>query len=137
MRFHLSLRSGVPIYVQLVSQIRQMISSGRLPVGAELPTIRALAEELLINPNTVARAYKELENRGFLTSRRGIGTTVAEHGSSLDRKERASILNDRIDTLLAEAERLGFRFEQLMERIEAQHQTRTHDDIMREDLDGE
>lgn len=140
MKLHLSLKSGVPLYVQVVMQIRQMITSGRLPVGTELPTIRVLAEELLINPNTVARAYRELENAGFVTSRRGIGTTVTEHGSPLARKERTSILCDRIDALLADAEQLGFDYEQLMERIQSRHRLRQRvrasegtDDTERED----
>ncbi|HPO12420.1 MAG TPA: GntR family transcriptional regulator [Candidatus Hydrogenedentes bacterium] len=124
MRLHISLKSGVPIYVQVVMQIRQMITSGRLPVGTELPTIRGLAEELLINPNTVARAYRELESAGFVTSRRGIGTVVNEHGFQLEQGERMSILCDRIDALLAEAEHLGFDFDQIMEQMQARYRQR-------------
>ncbi len=117
MRLHLSLRSGVPIYVQLVTQIKQLAASGRLPVGTELPTIRALAEQLLINPNTVARAYRELEQSGIVTSRRGLGTRVTDRGSPLAQRERARILDDRVQALVTEAARLGFSFEDVVELI--------------------
>jgi len=115
MRLHVSLKNGVPIYVQLVTQIQQLIVAGRLPVGSELPTIRALAEQLLVNPNTVARAYRELEQAGVVTSRRGLGTVVSEAGSPLELKEREERLCDRIDGLLAEASQLGFEYNQVME----------------------
>lgn len=117
MRLHLSLKSGVPIYVQLVTQIMQLAASGRLPVGSELPTIRELAEQLLINPNTVARAYRELEQAGLVISRRGTGTRVTDRGSPLAHRERAKILEDRVQTLLTEAAHLGFTFEEVVERM--------------------
>jgi GntR family transcriptional regulator len=121
MRLHISLRSGVPIYVQLVTQIKQLVASGRLPVGAELPTIRALAEQLLINPNTVARAYRELEQSGIVTSRRGTGTCVSDVGSPLARKERGKILADRIQALLTEAAHMGFTFDEIMDLMRKHH----------------
>lgn len=124
MRLHVSLKSGVPIYVQLVTQIQQLVASGRLPVGTELPTIRALAEQLLVNPNTVARAYRELEQAGVVTSRRGLGTVVSETGSPLGRKEREERLCDRIDGLLTEASQLGFEFEQVMELMQKRRDKR-------------
>lgn len=113
MRLHLSLKSGVPIYVQLVTQITQLVASGRLPVGTELPTIRALAEELLINPNTVARAYRELEQGGLVVSRRGMGTQVTDRGSPLALRERTRMLSERVQALLAEAGHLGFDFKEV------------------------
>ncbi len=113
MRLHIALRSGVPIYVQLVTQITQLVASGRLPVGAELPTIRALAEQLLINPNTVARAYRELEQAGIVTSRRGMGTQVTNRGSPLALRERTRMVSERVQALLTEAAHLGFDFEEI------------------------
>jgi GntR family transcriptional regulator len=124
MRLHVSVKNGVPIYVQLVTQIRQMVASGRLPVGAELPTIRTLAEQLLVNPNTVARAYRELEQAGVVTAKRGLGTVVTEAGSTMGKKERTDRLRDRVDGLLAEANQLGFEFEELMQLIRTRHELR-------------
>ncbi|MBW7864530.1 MAG: GntR family transcriptional regulator [Candidatus Hydrogenedens sp.] len=121
MRLHVSAKSGVPIYVQLVTQIRQLVAAGRLPVGSELPTIRALAEQLLVNPNTVARAYRELEQAGIVTARRGLGTVVTESGSPMGKKERVERLRDRVDGLLAEAGQLGFEFDELMELMRTRH----------------
>ena len=84
MRLHISTNGGVPIYQQIVTQIKHMVASGRLRPNEEVPPIRVLAEQLRINPNTVARAYRELEAVGLLVSRRGSGTHVAEKGSPLD-----------------------------------------------------
>lgn len=128
MRLHVSLKGGVPIYVQLVTQIQRLVAAGRLPVGTELPTIRALAEQLLINPNTVARAYRELEQAGVVTSRRGLGTVISDNGSPLGKKERVEILCDRIDGLLTEASQLGFEFSQVMALMhKRREQGGTHD----------
>jgi len=124
MRLHVSTKSGVPIYVQLVTQIRQLVASGRLPVGTELPTIRTLAEQLLVNPNTVARAYRELEQTGVVTARRGLGTVVSDTGSTMGKKERMDRLRDRVDGLLAEAGQLGFEFEELMQLMRTRHEQR-------------
>lgn len=115
MKIHLSPKNGVPIYVQLVTQIKHLIASGRLSTGTELPAIRALAEQLLINPNTVARAYRELENAGLLASRRGSGTYVSDQGSPLARKERIRIVSDHIDALLAEATQLDVDFDEVVD----------------------
>ena len=127
MRLHVSTKSGVPIYVQLVEQIRQLVASGRLPVGTELPTIRTLAEQLLVNPNTVARAYRELEQAGIVTAKRGLGTVVSEAGSPMGKRERTERLRDRIDGLLAEAGQLGFEFEELMELMRTRQARRAAD----------
>ena len=115
MKIYISPSDGVPIYLQIVQQIKHLVASRRLKSGQELPPIRELAGELLINPNTVARAYRELENAGLLTSRRGAGTYVSDQGSPLARKERMRILSDRVDALLAEAAQLNIDFEQVME----------------------
>jgi GntR family transcriptional regulator len=74
MQIHISTNGGVPIYQQIVNQVKYLVASGRLAPGDELPTIRALAERLLVNPNTVARAYRELEAGGLVTTRRRVGT---------------------------------------------------------------
>jgi DNA-binding transcriptional regulator YhcF (GntR family) len=111
MHLHLSPNDGVPIYLQIVQQVRYLVAAGRLVPGEELPPIRVLAEQLRINPNTVARAYRELETAGVATKRRTAGTYVSDAGSPLARRERLRILTERTDALLAEARQLGFNLE--------------------------
>src|SRR5262245_1550511 len=103
MQLHLSSSDGIPLYLQIVNQVKYLVASGRLAPGEELPPIRALAEQLLVNPNTVARAYRELELAGVVEKRRTAGTYVSAAGSPLARRERARILAERVDALLAEA----------------------------------
>src|SRR6186713_2819855 len=102
MQIHLDTSGGVPIYLQIVNQVKYLTTAGRLRPGDELPPIRALAEKLVINPNTVARAYRELESAGIVEKRRTAGTYVSDQGSPLARRERLKILTERIDALLAE-----------------------------------
>jgi GntR family transcriptional regulator len=109
--------NGVPIYLQIVNQVRYLVASGRLAPGEELPPIRALAERLLINPNTVARAYRELEVAGVVTKRRTAGTYVSESASTLGRRERLEIVTSRVDALLAEARQLGVGLDELIELV--------------------
>ena len=117
MRLHISTNGGVPIYQQIVTQIKHMVASQRLRPGDEVPPIRVLAEQLRINPNTVARAYRELEAVGLLVSRRGSGTRVAEKGSPLAHAERLRVLTERVEGLLVEADQLDFDTEDVIELI--------------------
>jgi GntR family transcriptional regulator len=111
---HLELKNGLPIYLQIVNQVKYLVASGRLAPGAELPPIRALAEQLVVNPNTVARAYRELERAGLLTARRTAGTYVSDAGSPLARRERLKILSERVDALLAEARQLDVGLDEVL-----------------------
>lgn len=117
MHIHISPADGAPIYRQIINQVKYQIAANRLQPGDEMPPIRVLAQDLLINPNTVARAYRELEGMGLLASRQGSGTVVSDGGSPLAHKERLRIINERIDALLAEAHQLGFDTERLNELI--------------------
>jgi GntR family transcriptional regulator len=117
-QIHIATTDGVPIYVQIVNQIKYLVASGRLSPGDELPAIRVLAEQLIINPNTVARAYRELELAGLVEKRRTAGTYVSDQGSPLARRERVKILTQRIDALLAEARQMDFSFEDLVKLLE-------------------
>lgn len=117
MQVHISPHEGVPIYMQIVNQVKHLVASGRLRPGEELPPIRALAEQLVINPNTVARAYRELELAGVVTKRRTTGTYVSDAVSPLARRERLKILSARIDALLAEARQLNVDIETLIELV--------------------
>jgi GntR family transcriptional regulator len=123
MQIHISTADGVPIYQQIVNQIKYLVSSGRLTAGEELPPIRALAEKLVINPNTVARAYRELEAVGIVEKRRTAGTYVSDQGSPLARRERLKILTERIDALLAEARQMDIAFEEVVKLAERRHAT--------------
>jgi GntR family transcriptional regulator len=121
MQIHISTADGVPIYQQIVNQIKYLVSSGRLTAGEELPPIRALAEKLVINPNTVARAYRELEGAGIVEKRRTAGTYVSDQGSPLARRERLRILTERIDALLAEARQMDIAFEDVVKLAERRY----------------
>jgi GntR family transcriptional regulator len=116
-RIHISASDGVPIYLQIVNQVKYLVASGRLAAGEELPPIRVLAEKLVVNPNTVARAYRELEAAGIVEKRRTAGTFVSEAGSPLARRERLKILTERVDALLAEARQLGVSVSDVVELI--------------------
>ena len=117
MQIHLSRQDGVPTYLQIVNQVKLMVASGRLQAGEELPPIRVLAEQLVINPNTVARAYRELETAGVVTKKSTTGTYVSGAGSPLARRERLKILTERIDALLVEARQLNVGTDEILELI--------------------
>lgn len=121
-QIHISSSDGVPIYLQIVNQVKYLVASGRLAPGEELPPIRVLAEELLVNPNTVARAYRELEIAGVVTKRRTAGTYVSDAPSPLDRRERMRILGERVDALLAEARQMDVDTGELLALIRRRQQ---------------
>jgi GntR family transcriptional regulator len=118
MHIHISSSDGVAIYLQIVNQIKYLVASARLTPGTELPPIRLLAERLLINPSTVARAYRELEMAGVVEKRRTAGTYISDQGSPLARRERLKILADRVDALLAEARQMKIGVDDVYKLIE-------------------
>lgn len=115
----ISLQDGVPIYRQIVNQVKYLIASGQLDADEELPPIRALAEQLVVTPNTVVKAYGELESAGLVYKRRGAGTFVADVKSPLARKEQKRILTQRADALLTEASQLKFTFDEVLELLQS------------------
>ena len=117
MDIHISPHDGVPIYLQIVNQVKYLVAAGRLAAGEELPAIRVLAERLQVNPNTIARAYRELEVAGVVEKRRTAGTYVSAARSPLARRERLKILTERIDALLAESRQLGIRTDEVIELL--------------------
>ncbi len=117
MQIHISPADGVPIYLQIVNQVKYLVSAGRLSDGEELPAIRTLAEKLLVNPNTVARAYRELEQAGIVVKRRTTGTYVSSGGSRLGRRDRLKIVTRRIDALLAEARQMNVPLDELVDLL--------------------
>ena len=125
MQIHITTADGVPIYQQIVNQVKYLVASGRLSPGDEMPPIRALAERLIVNPNTVARAYRELESAGVVEKRRTAGTYVSEQGSPLARKERMKILTERVDALLAEARQMDVSYEELVKLLDKRNASMT------------
>ena len=117
MHIQISLQDGVPIYRQIVSQVKYMVASRQLLPGEELPPIRVLAKQLLVTPNTIVKAYRELEVDGVVYKRRGAGTYVSEFMSPLARKERRKILASRVDALLAEARQMDFSFDDVLDLL--------------------
>src|SRR5271166_2935871 len=117
MHLHVTASDGAPIYLQIVQQIKRLVASGRLAPGEELPPIRLLAEQLVVNANTVARAYRELAAAGVLTNRRTAGTYVADGASPRARTQCLETLAERVDALLAEARRLNVGVDALLDLI--------------------
>jgi GntR family transcriptional regulator len=117
MHIQISLQDGIPIYRQIVNQVKYMAASGQLLPEEELPPIRILAKQLLVTPNTVVKAYRELEVEGVVYKRRGAGTYVSEFMSPLARKERRKILASRVDALLAEARQMDFSFDDVLDLL--------------------
>jgi GntR family transcriptional regulator len=105
---------GVPIYRQIVNQVKYLVASGLLQPGEELPAIRTLALQLKVTPNTIVKAYDELEISGVVHKRRGSGTFVSEGRSQLALRERRRIIEQRVDALLAEAHQLNFTTDDIL-----------------------
>lgn len=111
-------RSGVPIYVQLMNGVRHALGVGTLRPGDRLPTVRRLAEELTVAPNTVVKAYNELQRAGLIESRPGVGTVaMADSGEAL-REQQVEALYERIGVLVRDAVGLGITEDELWERFE-------------------
>jgi GntR family transcriptional regulator len=116
-RFGLDLHSGVPVYRQLIDQVRGGVASGSLSAGDQLPTVRQLAVDLAINPNTVLRAYRELELGGLLETHQGTGTFVAKKKVEKNEAERERQLTQIVGELAARAGAAGFTVEDLIDRL--------------------
>ena len=121
MQIYITAQDGVPIYVQIVQQIKMLVATGRLNPGDEMPAIRTLAEQLVVNPNTVARAYRELEMAGIVEKRRTAGTFVTEQGSPLAKRERMKLLTERIDQLLVEADHMSVSLDDIQKLVVQRH----------------
>src|SRR3954468_18321612 len=115
--FRLDLRSGVPVYRQIIDQVMGGIAAGALAAGHQLPTVRQLAVDLSINPNTVLRAYRELEIRGILDTQQGTGTFVAEKPVLPDSSERSRRLEQFVSDTGSRAGESGFSLEEVIEAL--------------------
>ncbi len=115
--FQLDLHSGVPVYRQIIDQVRGGIASGSLVAGDQLPTVRQLAVDLAINPNTVIRAYRELELGGLLETHQGTGTFIGRQKIKRSEVERERQLAQIVGDCVARAGAAGFTVEDLIEQL--------------------
>ena len=116
---HVNFRSGVPVYLQIVQQVKAAAASGALKPGDSLPSVRSLAEELRINRNTTARAYGELETEGVIEIRQGSGCFVKANGASpLRRSARSERLAEELDAVIVQAHHLQISDDALRELLE-------------------
>lgn len=115
--FRLDAHSGVPVYRQLIDQVQGAIATGALHVGDQLPTVRQVAVDLTINPNTVIRAYREMEIRGILDTQQGSGTFIAERNVEYSKDERARKLGQLVEEFVSRAGSSGFSVEELQNAL--------------------
>src|SRR5208337_3940394 len=115
--FALDLHTGVPVYRQLIDQVRAGVASGTLTSGDQLPTVRQLAVDLAINPNTVMRAYRELELGGLLETHQGTGTFISDKKLEKKSAERERQLSQMASEVAARAGAAGFTVEDLIDRL--------------------
>ena len=118
LHFELNFKSGKPAYLQVVEQVKHALATGRLEAGEKLPSIRALAEHLRINRNTVAKAYGELEHEGVVETRQGQGVFCRKAGSDLAARARRRILAEALDGVVVQAYHLRVDGEELVRMLE-------------------
>jgi GntR family transcriptional regulator len=116
-QYAISPATGVAIYQQLINQVRAGIARGQLRPNERLPSVRELSQTLVVNPNTIARAYTELEREGVLYTRPGLGVFVAEAPPPVAKRTRRERLLKAVDPLLVEAVRLGCTADELVELV--------------------
>ena len=119
MKFQCDTTSRTPIYRQLIDQVRRAVARGGLRPGQRLPSVRQLSRELVVNPNTVARAYTELEREGTLVTQQGRGAFVAEPRTDLTKKARRKQLGEQLDLLIVEAVHLSFTSDELLSMVQS------------------
>ena len=123
--FKLDLKSGVPFHRQIVDQIRFGIASGRLLPGEQLPTVRDLAVQLEINPNTVRKAYSDLELLGILDTQQGTGTFVSNQQVEIGEAEKNRMLRQICDELIARGHQYNLTLQDIIEHLQGRlsHET--------------
>jgi GntR family transcriptional regulator len=116
--FKLDIKSGVPFYRQIIDRVKSAIATGELSPGNRLPTVRQLAVDLSINPNTVSRAYTELELTGLVETQMGSGTFISHKEVSRDEMENRRLLDQICQEFLSRASSHGFTLEDILENLE-------------------
>ncbi len=127
--FKLDLKSGVPFHRQIVDQIRYGIASGRLLPGEQLPTVRDLAVQLQVNPNTVRKAYSDLELLGILNTQQGTGTFVGDQPVEIEDAEKQRMLEQVCDELVARGHQYNLTLQDIVEHLQGRlnHGTEEYD----------
>ena len=117
-QFKLDPRTGIPFYRQIIDQIKFGIAKGSLKIGEQLPTVRALAVDLKVNLNTVAKAYKELEIQNILETQQGTGTFIGESGVTISEREKSRKLKEICDEFSTIAFSYGFSIDDLIHELQ-------------------
>jgi GntR family transcriptional regulator len=115
--FRLDIHSGVPVYRQIIDQVQAAVCAGILAVGDQLPTVRQVAVDLVINPNTVSRAYREMEIRGIVDTQQGSGTFIADKKIEYAKGERERQLGQLVGEFVSRAGSAGFTVDQLVKAL--------------------
>ena len=115
--FRLDSHSGVPVFRQIIDQVQAGIATGTLGFGDQLPTVRQVAVDLEINPNTVLRAYREMEIRGIVDSQQGMGTFIASRKIEQSKAERERALSQLVSEFVSRAGAGGFTLQELMDAL--------------------
>src|ERR1700736_1402186 len=123
-RFRLDAHSGVPVYRQLIDQVQAAIASGNLKPGDQLPTVRLVAVELAINPNTVLRAYREMEIRGILDTQQGTGTFISDRPAEDSDDSRQRQLTQLVSEFISRAGAAGLTVDELINALKQLHPER-------------
>lgn len=118
MEFQIDPSSRLPIYRQLREQIREAVARGRLSSEQRMPSVRDLSRSLVVNPNTIAKVYTELEREGVLNTRPGLGVFVAQPKAEVTRKVRRQRLVEMLDRFLTDAVHLGFSAEEVLDMVQ-------------------
>jgi GntR family transcriptional regulator len=118
LEFTLDPKSGVPFYKQIILQVEMAIADHRLRTGDQLPTVRGLAVDLSLNPNTVARAYSEMEIRGIVTTQHGTGTFINDKKIEISDVEREKILAEMMRTFITNASSYGFSIKEIIDYLQ-------------------
>jgi GntR family transcriptional regulator len=128
--FSLSPSHPMPLYAQLTRAIQFAITTGRLKVGEQLPTVRQLAVELRVNANTVAKVYAELERSGILETRRGVGTFVcARHFEAISNQDHQKQLREMVERFVEEAAAMGFSSDDLIDQLQQRRKKETKNNV--------
>ena len=120
MRFAINPSNGVPIYEQIVRHVKFAVANGALQVGEHVPSVREAASQLVVNPNTVARAYRELQAEGILVPIRGTGLAITPEAPKRCRSDRLDLIRERLHSVLAEARMHEITADEIRQLVEAE-----------------
>jgi len=127
MNIQIVTSSNTPIFRQIIDQVRRLIATDQLAVGDSLPSVRQLARDLVVNANTVAKAYAELQRDGVLESQQGRGVFVAKRRSLFTKAERNRRLDEAIERLIGDAIALDFPAEEIVQRLSTKLELLNHE----------